>query len=203
MSTKLTQRLNGILPKIISSDFLTREGVENQIPFYIFDYPAEEELAVRKHINFLHSAIAQEAPGLKFRHVNCLDMLTDYLESRGYFDKALEMERVQGTVKTIEAIKGMANAEKLADFFNTQVLRDKPELVLLSGIGSGFPVIRAHELLNNLHRHMTSTRLILFYPGVYDQKTLLLFGNKSLSNVVNKGKPSEKAAYYRAFRLIE
>jgi hypothetical protein len=203
LSTKLTQRLNGILPKIISPDFLSGAGIGNEIPFYIFDYPAEEELSVRKHIHFLHHALAQEAPNLKFRHVNCLDLLTDYLESRGYLERSLAMESRKGTVETIKAIKGMASAEKLADFFKSQVLKDNPDLVFLSGLGSAFPVVRTHELLNNLHRHMRSIPLILFYPGVYNQKTLLLFGNNRLSSEVNKIKPADKSAYYRAFRLIE
>lgn len=203
MNTKLTQRLNGILPKIISPDFLSGAGLGNEIPFHIFDYPAEEELAVRKHINFLHNAIAQEAPDLKFRHVNCLDLLTDYLESRGYLERALAMESRKGTVETLKAIKGMANAEKIADFFESRVLKHRPDLVFLSGLGSAFPVVRTHELLNNLHRHIGSIPLILFYPGIYNQKTLLLFGYNRPSSEVNKIKPADKSAYYRAFRLIE
>ena len=64
------------------------------------------------------------------------------------------------------------------------------DLVLLSGVGSVWPMMRTHSLLNNLHPVMGNTPLVMFYPGKYDQKTLRLFGKIKIEN------------YYRAFRLI-
>jgi hypothetical protein len=42
MSNVLNERLNRILPKVISDDFLNASGIGNEIAFYIFDYPPEE-----------------------------------------------------------------------------------------------------------------------------------------------------------------
>jgi hypothetical protein len=53
MSDRLTERLNAILPKITSLDFLSGQGIGNEIPFYVFDYPAEDELRIREHLAFL------------------------------------------------------------------------------------------------------------------------------------------------------
>ena len=55
--SELDQRLNQILPKITSDDFLRGHGIGNEIAFHIFDYPPEDELQVRDHIEFLLSAI--------------------------------------------------------------------------------------------------------------------------------------------------
>ena len=38
MSDSLNERLNRILPRIISDDFLSGRGIGNEIAFYIFDY---------------------------------------------------------------------------------------------------------------------------------------------------------------------
>jgi hypothetical protein len=38
MSDRLTERLNAILPKITSPEFLSGSGIGNEIAFYIFDY---------------------------------------------------------------------------------------------------------------------------------------------------------------------
>jgi hypothetical protein len=53
MSDRLTERLNAILPKITSQDFLSGHGIGNEIPFYVFDYPPEDELRIREHVAFL------------------------------------------------------------------------------------------------------------------------------------------------------
>ena len=53
MTKKFEDRLNQILPKITSDDFLAADGLGNEIPYFIFEYPPEEELRLRKHIDFL------------------------------------------------------------------------------------------------------------------------------------------------------
>jgi hypothetical protein len=64
-------------------------------------------------------------------------------------------------------------------------------MLILTGVGTAYPLIRTHNLLNNLQPHMGETPLLLFYPGRYDGQTLQLFG-------VLGEKP-----YYRAFRLVD
>ena len=39
MSIVLNERLNRILPRVISDDFLNASGIGNEIALYIFDYP--------------------------------------------------------------------------------------------------------------------------------------------------------------------
>lgn len=203
MSDRLNERLNGILPKITSADFLSGEGIGNEIPFYVFDYPAEDELVVREHLDFVIDKLPKQAPALKFAHVNLFDFLIEYVQGRGYFEKTLEKEQKLGSAKAIKSIKSIANAEKLAEHFAKTVMETQPELVLVSGVGSAYPLIRTHELLNNLHRHMGLTPFVMFYPGVYDKITLKLFGKASLSFDSSSADRQRKARYYRAFRLIE
>jgi hypothetical protein len=203
MSNQLTERLNAILPKITSPDFLSGQGIGNEIPFYVFDYPPEDELRIREHLAFLEDKLPKQAPDLKFAHVNLFDFLIDYVKGRGYFEKSLEKERKLGSAKAIKSIKSIASAEKLASHFADEVMGQDPKLVLVSGVGSSYPIIRTHELLNNLHKHMGLTPLVMFYPGVYDKITLKLFGKASLAFDSSSSDRKRKARYYRAFRLIE
>jgi len=86
MNDYLTERLNKILPRIISDDFLKGRGIGNEIAFYIFDYPPEDELRVREHINFLLDHIPKQGPGLRVKHINLFDFILDYLKSRKLLD---------------------------------------------------------------------------------------------------------------------
>jgi hypothetical protein len=64
------------------------------------------------------------------------------------------------------------------------------DIIIICGVGKAWPVIRSHTILNNLHKRIEKTPLIVFFPGTYDLE-LRLFGEITDDN------------YYRAFRLIE
>ncbi len=74
----------------------------------------------------------------------------------------------------------------------------------LDGDEVGYPLVRTHSLLSNLHKIMGQTPLVMFYPGKYDQMTLRLFGKLSLSSTLETvaGKTKRQEHYYRAFKLV-
>ena len=47
MALSFEERLNQILPKISSDEFLNSKGLGNEIGFWIFDYPPEREMEMR------------------------------------------------------------------------------------------------------------------------------------------------------------
>jgi hypothetical protein len=96
------------------------------------------------------------------------------------------------------ALKGPLAAEKIRDFIAAEHSLEDYDLVLMSGVGSVWPMLRAHSLLNCLHTKMGHTPLVMFYPGSFDGTTLQLFDRVNSSG----GKPGGKS-YYRAFTLID
>jgi hypothetical protein len=202
MSARLNERLNQILPRITSADFLGGHGIGNEIAFYIFDYPPEDELRVREHVELLQAHIPKQKPGLKLVHVNLFDFLLDYLRERNLLEKSLVLQQEKGDDALHRALKGVLQEEKLARRFAELARPREHDLVLISGIGSAYPLLRAHTLLSCLHSTMGQTPLLLFYPGRYDKMTLRLFGKTGLSGDP-AGDPKKTANYYRAFRLID
>ncbi len=198
MSVSLDHRLDQILPKITSDDFLRGHGIGNEIAFHIFDYPPEAELQVRDHIHFLLGHIPKRKPGLEVAHVNLFEFVLDYLRSRGLLEKSLELQRTQGGEALLKALRGVLSEDRLAGRFGEVVQPEEQDLVLVSGVGSAYPMLRSHTLLSNLHSVMGQTPLVLFYPGRYDGTALRLFGKTGLA-----GDRQRPAKYYRAFRLID
>ena len=197
MTSKLNDRLNQILPRITSEAFLSSEGIGNEIACYIFDYPAAEELEVRKHIDWMVDRMAKHHSHLTVLHLNLFDLIVEYLTQRGLFDKALAMQSTKGSSAVLRALQGPLAAEKVRDFIAEKYTPSDYSLVLLSGVGSAWPMMRAHSLLNCLHTVMELTPLVLFYPGTFDGTTLRLFGHIESSTP----NPSKKP-YYRAFTLV-
>ncbi len=190
MSDLLTERLNRILGKLTSDELLSGSGLGNEIGFYIFDYPAEEELRVREHIEHLIEHLPKSKPGIRVKHVNLFDLVIEHLKARKLLDRAIQMQRTQGDEAVFKALSAPLHEERLAQVFADYAKPAEHDLVLVSGVGSVCPLLRSHALLNNLHPLMGNTPLIMFYPGKYDQLTLQLFGILANKN------------YYRAFKLV-
>lgn len=190
MSETLTHRLNQLLPRLVSDEFLSGRGLGNEIAFYIFDYPPEEELQVREHIVFLLAQLPRYRPELRLKHVNLFDLILDYLKERKLLDRALIMQREKGDLALQKALTAPLHPGKLANVFAEFIRPDQHDLILLSGIGSSYPMLRSHSLLNNLQPVMGKTPLVMFFPGRYDGQSLRLFGILKDNN------------YYRAFKLV-
>jgi len=190
MTRDLNERLDQILPKVISEDFLAGKGLGNEIGFWIFDYLPQDELAVRQHIDSLMTQFHLQRPGLRVAHVNLFDLLLDYLRDRKLLDKAIEMQRAKGDEALLKALAAPLHGKHIAAFLAKRHPPQELDLMLMSGVGSAFPLLRSHALLNNLHPIMGETPLVLFYPGAYDGQSLSLFGQIQQDN------------YYRAFKLV-
>jgi hypothetical protein len=190
MSDSLNERLNQILPRVTSDDFLSGSSIGNEIAFYIFDYPPEDELRVRDYLRTLLDHIPKQKHGLRVKHIDLFVFVLDYLKSRKLLDKAVQMQREKGNEALKKALAGPLHESKLAGYFAEVAQPQQHDLVIVSGVGSVWPLLRSHALLNNLQPVMGKTPLVMFYPGRYDGQSLRLFGKLKNTN------------YYRAFKLV-
>lgn len=190
MSASLSERLNKILPRITSDEFLSGSGIGNEIAFYIFDYPPEDELRVRDFLTTLLDHIPKQKHGMRVKHVDLFDFMLNHLCSRNLLDKAIQLQREKGDQALKKALSGPLHESKLSIPFVEVAKPDEHDLIIASGAGQVWPLLRTHSLLNNLQPVMGNTPLLLFYPGRYDGQSLRLFGKLKNNN------------YYRAFKLV-
>ena len=193
----LEERLNLILARITSKELLNNEGLGNEIGFHIFDYPAEREDTVRDYLATVLEPGLHKHPGkLRFRTVNLFQIVINLLEERGLLDKALALQQAKGNDALLKAVGPVLKEDKLASYLVNSLDVDNLDLVLLTGIGAAYPLVRLHTLLNGLHPLMKHTPLVVFYPGRYDGVSLRLFG-------LNTDRSDASAPYYRAFQLLK
>ena len=191
MSQTFEDRLNKIIPKLTSAEFLNNQGLGNEIGFWIFDYPPERELEMREFLNgTIKPALLKIQPVIKTVIVDLFDLVIGVLEDRNILDKAIEMQRVQGDTKALESLRRVLKEDKLAETLAADFDVGNIDLLILSGVGAVYPMLRTHTLLSALHPYMKDTPLLMFYPGKYDGYSLRLF-NKL-----------DEDHYYRAFRLV-
>lgn len=184
----LQERLDLILERIDNPKFLNSDGLGNEIGFWIFDYPSKEEVRVREHISYLQDKLLQR--GKTFLVLNLFQIIIDMLESRNLLDRTFQRELQVGSESLITTLKAPLSQEKIAKFISQNYQLDEQDFVILSGLGSAWPLIRGHEVLSALQDVMGNTPLLLFYPGEYSGLDLHLFGKIESQN------------YYRAFKLV-
>jgi len=191
MTLSLDERLNQILPRLTSRDFLDSKGLGNEIGFWIFDYPPEREMEVRSFVSgTVLPALAKQVPPLKIAIVDLFKLVTELLQKRKLLDKAIAMQASKGNDSTLAALRSVLKEDKLAQKIASQFDIPGLDLMILTGVGSVYPMLRTHTLLSALHPIMGHTPLLMFFPGRYDGHSLRLFNTLAEDH------------YYRAFRLV-
>ncbi|WP_194436056.1 DUF1788 domain-containing protein [Vibrio fluminensis] len=191
-STTLRSRLAKIQSRLESEEFLTNKELGGEIGFYIFDYAPEHELMVREHLNIVINklTVRAESTGRRFASINLFEMIVTLLQSRGLLDRAYKMQFEKGDDALFKALKGPLEQNRVAEFIVEQSDIAQCDFIILHGLGSVWPIVRGHGLLNALHAKVGNKPTVMFYPGEYDGATLRPFGKIESNN------------YYRAFKLV-
>ncbi|MDD2966662.1 MAG: DUF1788 domain-containing protein [Desulfovibrionaceae bacterium] len=184
------ERLNMVHERLVSPELLSNAGLGNEIGFYIFDYPPEQELVMRQWLKDLPGILRHKAPDLKFMLQDVFALILEYMKSEEIYEDVIAMQKEEGNDAVASALSDTLDPVRLAAFFREHVRPEEYDLVILHSIGSSWPLMRSHTLLNNLQPIMGKVPLVMFYPGIYDMQGLSLFGKLHADN------------YYRAFQLV-
>lgn len=188
----LDERLRKIEEVISEEDFRKNKGLSNEVGYYIFEYPAKEEIKVRKHLQYLERKNQSRPQGYELKIYDFYDIMIDYIEEEGLIEDCIKMEEIDGMDYLISAVYDLLKMHYDFNYFVTYIEENTPDnsVVFVTGVGKIFPFLRSHEILNKLHLVFDRAPVVLFYPGKYDGQSLLLFTEFKDEN------------YYRAFPLI-
>ena len=193
MTKSLEERLDLIQTEIKKPSFRANKGLGNEVGYYVFDYPAEEELRVREHVKYLKRKNNPDLDGFELKVYDVYDIMLDFIESEGLLGACYEMEVEDGMDYLVESVSALLEMNEDHNYFSRYIEENTPEdaVVFIVGIGKIFPFVRSHKILNNLHQVFDRVPVVLFYPGKYDGLSLMLFSEFKDEN------------YYRAFELVK
>jgi hypothetical protein len=163
----LPQQEEHLFTVVSSERFLKMEGLNNEVPFFIYPYPphlAFDVTEVKKHItNRLQNR------GVRVREINLYDLAIGLLKSRGVWDRLLAAEPGQDKADFRELLQGMLDPhDHLAPAIRNRLTGDDSDIVFLTGTGEVFPYIRIHTVLENLQSVITQRPLLVWFPGSYE-----------------------------------
>ena len=115
--------------------------------------------------------------------------ILDILEERRVLKRAFELEAAKGNTVLAKTIAPLVRSDQVITYIQKK-LTGSEKLVIITGVGASWPLLRSHSILNNLHPVLDKIPLVMFFPGSYDGHELRLFDTFKDDN------------YYRAFPLI-
>ena len=182
----LPERLDQLRHIMESVEFLTGEGLSNEVNIRVFCYDGKEEMAVRRFIRQI-----EEMRGLACRPqiVPLYRQFLTLCDHMGILDAAEEMEQEEGSAYLLTQLQFAVTATDMAESIAAAPHGDK-NLLLLTEVGEVYPFLRVHQLLESLQPLYPDVPILVMYPGTFNGRQLRLF---------NKMTPSD---YYRAFTIV-
>ncbi len=189
----LEERLNKAETMMQKPSFRQNKGLGNEVGYYIFDYPAEQELFVRERIEYIRKKNEQFSDEYRVVVFDLYDIIIEILKDKGYLEKCYDFEKKKGFERITKSVGNMLRITAKDSLIVNYIRERTPEkaIVFLVGIGKCYPILRSHTVLNNLHQVIDNVPVVMFYPGKYDGQELVLFSEIKDDN------------YYRAFKLVD
>jgi len=185
---ELHKKFTHIYEVISQPSFLSMEALGGEIPFWISTYSPSQEVDVNTEIENLQKKLQNS--GITPHLINLFKLSVDIVDRHVGLEKMYKTEKRKSKDRFKKALESTINIhERLIPEIKEQVQDANPQLLLINGVGSAFPYIRSHNVLNNLQSAVKDIPTVMFFPGEYTGQSLNLFGKLKDDN------------YYRAFNI--
>ena len=171
----------------LKSEKILNKQISSDLPIYVQTYPIEYNNEVNPQIKFTCERLNKD--GIKTLHVDIYKMALDLLENMGDLLDIVENEQDLGKQELREALCGLLTSDMIHEQLSILINCEHPQIFMISGFDALYPYIRANTILNNVENIAKGLSFIFFYPGKYDNQSLVLFDK------INDGN------YYRAHNL--
>ena len=190
----MQDRFQHLFAVISGRRFLNKQGLGNEVPFFICPFKPEESVEMERLQRQLINRLEQA--GVRILEINLYDLSIEILKERDIWDQIVEMEDSVSKEQLKELLQGVLDPEAhLVPAIAAKLASTDFEVLFLSGVGEVFPYIRSHNVLNNLQSTAKEKPTVMFFPGAYTHSlesgaSLDLFGRL------------HDDKYYRAFNIF-
>jgi hypothetical protein len=190
----MQERFEHLFAVISGRRFLDKQGLGNEVPFFICPFKPEEAVETERLRRRLVGRL--EEAGVRILEVDLYDLSMEILEERDIRSQIVEMEESFSKEQLKELLQGVLDPEAhLVPAIATKLAGADFDVLFLSGVGEVFPYIRSHNVLNNLQSTAKEKPTVMFFPGAYTHSlesgaSLDLFGRL------------HDDKYYRAFNIF-
>lgn len=190
----MQDRFQHLFAVISGQRFLNKQGLGNEVPFFICPFKPEESVEIERLQRQLANRLEQA--GVRILEINLYDLSIEILKERDIWNQILEMEESVSKEELKELLQGVLDPEAhLVPAIAAKLANTEFEVLFLSGVGEVFPYIRSHNVLVNLQSTAKEKPTVMFFPGAYTHSL------ESGSSLDLFGRLHEDK-YYRAFNIF-
>jgi hypothetical protein len=190
---KTQERFHHLLSVISSERFLKKQGLGNEVPFFICSFEPKETIPMERLQQQLKNKLSQK--GIRILDINIYNMVIDILKESEDWEWYIAEESSMTKDELKDELQSILDVETvLTPAMAAKIKTAEFDVMFLTGIGEVFPYIRSHNILNNLQSTAKEKPTIMFFPGKYTHSlesgaSLDLFGRL------------HDDKYYRAFDI--
>lgn len=189
---QLEQKFEHLFEQISKKSFLNMSSIGGEVPFYITTHLPQNHNKVVPLIEALKKKL--DTKGVSVLEINLFDLSISIIEEEDDLEDIFETEKGESKSGFLETMQSMLDVESdIAPSIARQINSTEHDVLFITGVGQVFPIIRSHNILNNLQRISKKTPMVMFFPGEYNHTQ-----NKSYLKLFNLFKDDN---YYRAFNL--
>jgi hypothetical protein len=189
----MKERFEHLLKLMSGKRFLNREGLGNEVPFFICPFDPTETQEMIQLVKTLKSRLA--STGIQVLEINLYDLVVELLQETGDWDALLEVEADTPKDAIKEQLQSLLEPQShLIPAIARKMAVQEFQILFLTGVGEVFPYIRSHTVLNNLQSTAKDHPTVLFFPGTYT------FSPERGSSLDLFGRLHDDR-YYRAFNI--
>ena len=193
-ASNIQESFDHLLTVLSGQRFLQKEGLGNEVPFFICPFDVSVSVDVTKFQKQLVNRLEQS--GIRVLEINLYDLSIEILKDLGIWDQVIEIEPTVSKDELKELLQGVLDPEtNLVPAVATKLKNNDFDILFLSGVGEVFPYIRSHHVLNNLQSTAKEKPTLMFFPGAYTH-TLESGASLDLFDRLHDDK------YYRAFNIF-
>lgn len=155
------------------ADFGKKLGGE--MPLFIQPFSPDKQFEAEEQIKRLASRLNRG--GIATININLFDLTTNILKDKNILDTILENESDIPTSYMADTMDSVLDISTVVIPKIQEIIKESnPHFLFISGVGSVYPFIRSHGILNNIDELTDDCKIVLFFPGIYDDMQLNLFG---------------------------
>ena len=154
-------------------------GLGGEAGYYVFSYDPKDEMRIRQWTkNEIELFRRAHRPVVEFDLYKIMaELLVEKHPRQKYED--LEM-RTGSKTRVVNAANSVLQIGRPMDLMLDYIVKRIPQdnaVILLTGVGKCYPLLRSHKILNDLHDRLAQGIALMMFPGRYEDGYLYLFGD--------------------------
>lgn len=171
----IPQLFDKLFKTLSGSRFINREGLGGNKPIFIQPYEIAQQVAVDEQIQSLVKRLnSANVPVLSIDlYALCLEVLT----AQGPLDIIIENQKYYSSRDFKRSLLGPLSVGKIIiPAIKNKMSESEHKIVFIHGIDKAYLMLSIVPLLVDIQALLNNEPFVFFYPGIYDNFSLKLFG---------------------------